>query len=199
MNIFRSITENEAGVLKANLSEPEFDGLRNDPFHFSDTNIKVSRYLVSSSYYVIQLLSKSYLLPITQEASECSSSTCIVPKDDASFFLFHERFPSGQTLYPKSHISFLATQCNVEKPRFLTSSFVKAFPSFPVQSFIGVLFNLQAINDSDLIISLANHGAQEDMKYSQIFWFNTLGLPDSREDHLLLAELRIYKELTANW
>ena len=130
MNIFRSITENEAGVLKANLSEPEFDGLRNDPFHFSDTNIKVSRYLVSSSsYYVIQLLSKSYLLPITQEASECSSSTCIVPKDDASFFLFHERFPSGQTLYPKSHISFLATQCNVEKPRFLTSSFVKAFPS----------------------------------------------------------------------
>ena len=70
MNIFRSITENEAGVLKANLSEPEFDGLRNDPFHFSDTNIKVSRYLVS--YYVIQLLSKSYLLPITQEAGECS-------------------------------------------------------------------------------------------------------------------------------
>ena len=139
MNIFRSITENEAGVLKANLSEPEFDGLRNDPFHFSDTNIKVSRYLVS--YYVIQLLSKSYLLPITQEAGECSSSsTCIVPKDDASFFLFHERFPSGQTLYPKSHISFLATQCNVEKPRFPTSSFVKAFPSF--QSFIVVFCSI---------------------------------------------------------
>ena len=74
---------------------------------------------------------------------------------------------------------------------------MKAFPApSSFQFFIRVL---QAINDSDLIISLANHGAQEDMKYSQIFWFNTLGLPDSREDRLLLAELRIYKESTPKW
>ena len=76
---------------------------------------------------------------------------------------------------------------------------MKAFPAPSSSSFQFFIRVLQAINDSDLIISLANHGAQEDMKYSQIFWFNTLGLPDSREDHLLLAELRIYKELTANW
>lgn len=76
---------------------------------------------------------------------------------------------------------------------------MKAFPAPSSSSFQFFIRVLQAINDSDLIISLANHGAQEDMKYSQIFWFNTLGLPDSREDRLLLAELRIYKESTPKW
>ena len=61
MNIFRSITENEAGVLKANLSEPEFDGLRNDPFHFSDTNIKVSKSIFGEQQ---QLLRHSATLQI---------------------------------------------------------------------------------------------------------------------------------------
>ena len=43
MNIFHALTEKEAaGLLKA---QAEFDGLRNDPFNFSDTNIEVSRYL----------------------------------------------------------------------------------------------------------------------------------------------------------
>ena len=71
MNIFRSITENEAGVLKANLSEPEFDGLRNDPFHFSDTNIKVSRYL--PSYYYFYVVATLQILFVTNHTRSCST------------------------------------------------------------------------------------------------------------------------------
>ena len=52
----------------------------------------------------------------------------------------------------------------------------------------------QAIINGDVIISLANHGAQVDMQWSQIFWFDILRLPDADEANLLLAELRIYKE-----
>ena len=74
-----ALTEKEAaGLLKA---QAEFDGLRNDSFHFSDTNIKVSRYLqqngrgdyllptCTSQLPVAFLASKSYLLPITPEGN----------------------------------------------------------------------------------------------------------------------------------
>lgn len=54
--------------------------------------------------------------------------------------------------------------------------------------------NIKAIIKSEIIISLANHGAQNDMQWSQIFWFDILRLPDADEANLLLAELRIYKE-----
>ena len=43
MDIYRTLTEDEAGILKAKLSEPELAGLRNNPFHITDTDIKVSR------------------------------------------------------------------------------------------------------------------------------------------------------------
>lgn len=45
-----------------------------------------------------------------------------------------------------------------------------------------------------MIISFANRGHQEDMQWTQLFWFDTNELPDSDEEHILTAELRLYKE-----
>ena len=52
----------------------------------------------------------------------------------------------------------------------------------------------QAIIESDMIMSFANHGKQEDLKWNMLYWFNSVDLPDSANDELLTAELRIYKE-----
>ena len=43
-------------------------------------------------------------------------------------------------------------------------------------------------------MSFANHGKQEDLKWNMLYWFNSEDLPDSANDELLTAELRIYKE-----
>ena len=42
LELFNAITEEEAGVLKAKLSEQEYNELRKNPFHITDSNIKVS-------------------------------------------------------------------------------------------------------------------------------------------------------------
>jgi hypothetical protein len=44
MDIYRSLTEDEAGVLKSKLDEPELEWLRNNAFHIRDTDIKVQRH-----------------------------------------------------------------------------------------------------------------------------------------------------------
>ena len=58
---------------------------------------------------------------------------------------------------------------------------------------------LQAINDSDVIMSFANHGKQELERdgWTNIYWFDLNNLPDSYEEGILAAELRIYKERAA--
>lgn len=42
MDLYTTLTEDEAGVLKAMLGEPELDMLRNNPFHISQSDIKVT-------------------------------------------------------------------------------------------------------------------------------------------------------------
>jgi len=54
--------------------------------------------------------------------------------------------------------------------------------------------NINAIIESDMIMSFANHGEQEDLKWNMLYWFNSEDLPDPANDELLTAELRIYKE-----
>ena len=63
---------------------------------------------------------------------------------------------------------------------------------FTVMQILTPLF--QAIIESDMIMSFANHGEQEDLKWNMLYWFNSEDLPDSANDELLTAELRIYKE-----
>ena len=41
-DIYKSLTVDERGVLKARLQEPDMDDLRQNPFHISDSNINVS-------------------------------------------------------------------------------------------------------------------------------------------------------------
>ena len=48
--------------------------------------------------------------------------------------------------------------------------------------------------ESDMIMSFANQGNQHDFKWNMMFWFNSENLPDSADDELMAAELRIYKE-----
>ena len=43
-DVYRTLTEDEAGVLKAKLGEDELQLLRNNPFHITDSDIKVSAY-----------------------------------------------------------------------------------------------------------------------------------------------------------
>lgn len=80
---------------------------------------------------------------------------------------------------------------------------------FPISSkrvhakFTSKLFFFQAINESDTIMSFANRGHQEDMSHVQLFWFDTNELPDSLDEEILEAELRLYKaaapETTGLW
>ncbi len=51
----------------------------------------------------------------------------------------------------------------------------------------------QMIIDSDVIMSFANHGHQEELQWTQLFWFDTAELPNPQEEELMRAELRMYK------
>eukprot|EP00095_Tigriopus_kingsejongensis_P009228 maker-scaffold851_size88925-snap-gene-0.20 protein:Tk09228 transcript:maker-scaffold851_size88925-snap-gene-0.20-mRNA-1 annotation:"tgf-beta ligand glass bottom boat protein" len=53
--------------------------------------------------------------------------------------------------------------------------------------------DIQAINESDIIMSFANRGHQEDLQWTQLFWFDTNELPNPQEETALRAELRLYK------
>jgi hypothetical protein len=57
---------------------------------------------------------------------------------------------------------------------------------------------LKAINESDVIMCFANRGHQEELQWTQLFWFDTSELPDSDDEEILTAELRMYKEPVAN-
>ena len=56
-----------------------------------------------------------------------------------------------------------------------------------------MLFEFQAIIDSDQIMSFANHGSSNDLKYVRNFWFNMENFPGSVDEEILTAELRLYK------
>lgn len=53
--------------------------------------------------------------------------------------------------------------------------------------------DINAINDSDIIMSFANRGHQEDLQWTQLFWFDTNELPNPQDETALRAELRLYK------
>ena len=53
--------------------------------------------------------------------------------------------------------------------------------------------DVETIKESDIIMSFPNHGHQEDLQWTQLFWFDTNELPDSQEQKLLRAELRMFK------
>merc|ERR1719412_2887590 len=55
--------------------------------------------------------------------------------------------------------------------------------------------DVKKINESDLIMSFANHGQSWDLHWTQMFWFNIDNLPNSDEEEILSAELRIYKKI----
>ena len=40
----------------------------------------------------------------------------------------------------------------------------------------------------------ANRGHQEELQWTQLFWFDTSELPDSDDEEILTAELRMFKE-----
>ena len=40
----------------------------------------------------------------------------------------------------------------------------------------------------------ANRGHQEELQWTQLFWFDTSELPDSVDTEILMADLRIYKD-----
>ena len=42
MDLYGTLTEDKAGVLKASLGEHELQLLRNNPFHITDSDIKVN-------------------------------------------------------------------------------------------------------------------------------------------------------------
>ena len=52
---------------------------------------------------------------------------------------------------------------------------------------------IQTINESDIIMSFANRGHQDDLQWTQLFWFDTNELPSSHEQTLIRAELRLFK------
>ena len=52
----------------------------------------------------------------------------------------------------------------------------------------------QAINESDVIMCFANRGHQEELQWTQLFWFDTSELPDSDDEEILTAELRMFKQ-----
>jgi len=56
--------------------------------------------------------------------------------------------------------------------------------------------DIRSINESDIIMSFANHGRQdEDLQWTQLYWFDTSELPrDPHEEAILSAELRLYKK-----
>jgi len=53
--------------------------------------------------------------------------------------------------------------------------------------------DIHAINESDIIMSFANRGHQEDLQWTQLFWFDTNEIPNHFEEKVLRAELRLYK------
>ena len=52
---------------------------------------------------------------------------------------------------------------------------------------------VKVINECDVIRSFANRGHQEDLQWTQIFWFDTNELPPVQEEEVMRAELRLYK------
>lgn len=52
--------------------------------------------------------------------------------------------------------------------------------------------DLQAINESDIIMSFVNYGHQEEFEVTRRFWFDVSEVP--LDDTILTSELRIYKE-----
>ena len=58
---------------------------------------------------------------------------------------------------------------------------------------------LQAINESDAIMSFPNRGAHGDsLGYTRSYYFDNNHLPNSQEEDILSSELRIYKEKSAD-
>ena len=55
----------------------------------------------------------------------------------------------------------------------------------------------QAINECDSIMTFANRGNQEDMQWTQVYWFDTNELPRADEDAVLSSHLWIYKKEAA--
>ena len=43
-------------------------------------------------------------------------------------------------------------------------------------------------------MSFANRGHQEELQWTQLFWFDTNELPDSDDEDIIASELRMYKE-----
>jgi len=58
--------------------------------------------------------------------------------------------------------------------------------------------NIKAINESDVIMSFANRGHQEESQWDYKYWFDINEWPRIDEDEILSAELRIYKENATN-
>jgi len=54
--------------------------------------------------------------------------------------------------------------------------------------------DVKVINQSDIIMSFANRGHQEELQWTQLFWFDTNELPDSDDEDVIAAELRMYKQ-----
>jgi len=54
--------------------------------------------------------------------------------------------------------------------------------------------DIKAINESDIIMSFANRGRQEDLQWTKLFWFDTRELPPAHTETVLRAELRMYKD-----
>lgn len=44
--------------------------------------------------------------------------------------------------------------------------------------------DIRTIDESDIIMSFANHGHQEDLSWTQLFWFDTTELPNSQVNFL---------------
>ena len=42
-------------------------------------------------------------------------------------------------------------------------------------------------------MSFSNRGHQEDLQWTQLFWFDTAEIPNPADERLLNAELRLYK------
>lgn len=53
--------------------------------------------------------------------------------------------------------------------------------------------DIKAINESDIIMSFANRGRQEDLQWTKLFWYDTRELPPAHTETVLRAELRMYK------
>lgn len=59
LDLYRTLTEDEAGVLKAQLGEDDLQLLRKNPFHITDSDIKVKRQLLFSPLFFVTTLASN--------------------------------------------------------------------------------------------------------------------------------------------